>query len=134
MLFNSTQLPFFYSNTGPPNQLSKWWGLMKKKGAASNLLILVSPGSTTTVCNVDKFFKIRVPRLTKIGFLKHFFVICCPTKPTFLYENSQSNCFEMHHRCIYKNTVRGQKSGIFYSRISTCTCKFFCRFCVRIKG
>ena len=80
---------------------------MKKKRAVSNLLILASPGGTTTVCTGEKFLKIRVPRLTKIGFLTHFFVICCPTKPTFLHEYSQNNCFKMHRRCIYKNTVMG---------------------------
>ena len=47
-------------------------GLMNKKRAVSNLLILVSPGGTTTVCTGEKFLKIRVPRLTKIGFLTVF--------------------------------------------------------------
>ena len=35
---------------GPPNQLSKKGGLMKKKRAVSNLFILASPGGTTMVC------------------------------------------------------------------------------------
>ena len=103
MVFVSPFLDVTTMFAGPPKQLSKKGGLMKKR-AVSNLLVLA--GGITTVCTGEKFLKIRVPRLTKIGFLTHFFVICCPTKPTFLYEHSQNNCFEMHHRCIYKNTVR----------------------------
>ena len=82
-------------------------GLMKIQRAISNFLILVSTGGTKTVCSGEKVLKIRVPRLAKIGFLTHFFITCCQTKPTLLSEYSENNCYEMHHRCIYKNTVRG---------------------------
>ena len=102
---------------------------MKIKRAVRNLLILVSPGGTA-VCTGDKFLKIGVSRLAKIGFLTHFFVICYQTKPTFLSEYSQI----IPMRCIIdafiKNTkgasikyVRTiyQKSSIFYTLIHTPT-------------
>ena len=57
---------------------------MKIKWAVSNALILVSPGDTTTVCNREKFLKIRVPSLAKIGFVTCSFVICCQTEPIFV--------------------------------------------------
>ena len=48
--------------------------LMKIKMAVGNLLILVPPGGTTTIYTREKFLKIRVFRLAKIGFLTHFFM------------------------------------------------------------
>ena len=82
---------------------------MKIKRAVSNLLILVSPGGTTAVCTGDKFLKIGVFRLAKIGFLTHFFVICCQTKLTFLSEYSQI----IPMRCIIDAFIKNTK-GVFF--------------------
>ena len=41
------------------------------------------------LCAGGTFLKIQVTRLAKIGFLTHFFVICCPTKPIFFSEYLQ---------------------------------------------
>ena len=108
---NLKTLPFHletllvYRAAEPTFKEGRGRGANEEKRAVSNLLTLASPGETTTACPREKFLKIRVPRLTKIGFLTHFFVICCPTRPTFLYEYSQNNCFEMHHQCIYAKIV-----------------------------
>ena len=45
---------------------------MNIKRALSNLLILVFPGDTTTVCAGEKYLNSRVPRMAKVGFLTHF--------------------------------------------------------------
>ena len=47
------------------------------------MLILASHGGTTTVCTREKFLKIQVPRLTKIGFLIHFFVMVAQPNQLF---------------------------------------------------
>ena len=66
-------LPLLTSNeSGPPNELLRRGTLMKIKRGVSNLLILVSPGGTTTVCIGEKFVKIQVSRFPKIDFLTHF--------------------------------------------------------------
>ena len=102
---------------------------MKVKRAVRNLLILVSTGGTA-VCTGDKFLKVGVSRLAKIGFLTHFFVICCQTKPTFLSEYSQIIPMRCIIDALIKNTkgasikyVRTiyQKSSIFYTLIHTPT-------------
>ena len=64
------------------------------------------------VCTGEKFLKIRVPRLTKIGFLTHFFVICCPTKPTFLYEY----CKIIVLRCIIDASIKTLLGAIYKVR------------------
>ena len=50
---------------------------MKIKRSLNNLLILVSPGGTSTVCTGDKFLKIRVPT--------QYFLLQFITKPNQLF-------------------------------------------------
>ena len=79
---------------------------MNIKRAVSNLIILLSTGSTT-VCTEEKFLKIRVFRFAKNGFLRHFLlVIYSQTKPIFISKYSLNNGHDMHHRCICKTIVR----------------------------
>ena len=58
---------------------------MKIKRAINNLLILVSPGSSTTVCSGEEILKTGVPRLAKIGFLNIFFCNMLPNETNFFF-------------------------------------------------
>ena len=50
MLQKTAHVAYGTEATGQPNQLLKKGDPMKIKRALSNLIILVSPGGTTTVC------------------------------------------------------------------------------------
>ena len=58
---------------------------MKIKKAVNNVLILVSPGSSITVCSGEEILKTGVPRLAKIGFLNIFFCNMLPNETNFFF-------------------------------------------------
>ena len=81
---------------------------MKRKRAVINLLILIFPGGTTTVCTGGEFLKILVPRLAKIGFPIHFLLKFVAKPNKFLSLNIRKT---IAFRCIMdastKNAVMG---------------------------